>query len=76
VARSDPNVSRSEGEDAIFGNGTLVHVTVFWEATPYSVVEVYGYSGVSYCHLWPALYCARRWKRKDPPNRRLLFSES
>ena len=35
MARSDPGVSRCEGEDVTFGKGTSVHGTVLWEATPY-----------------------------------------
>jgi len=47
---------RSEGEDVKFGTGTSVHVTVFWEARPYSVAEVYRYSGVSYYHHRPTFF--------------------
>jgi hypothetical protein len=58
VALSDPNVSRSEGEDVTFGNETSFHGTAFCEATPYSLAEVYRYSDVSYCHYRPT-FCFR-----------------
>jgi hypothetical protein len=46
---------RSE-EDVAFGNGTSVRVTVFWEATPYILAEVYRYSDVSYYHHQPTFF--------------------
>ena len=70
VARSDPNVGRSEREDVTLWNGTSVHVTVFWEVTPYSVAKVYWCSGVNYHHHRPTFFSARRWKQNDHPNRR------
>ena len=73
VARSDPNVGRSEREDVTLWNGTSVHVTVFWEATPYSVAKVYRYSSVNYHHHRPTFFSARKWKQQDPPNRRNIL---
>jgi len=73
VAHSDFNVSRSEEEDVTFGNGTSVHVTVFWEVTPCSVAKVYRYSGVSCYHHRPTFFSTRKWKQQDPPNRRHIL---